>query len=94
MTGEELKSALVSGAPVIHEVPGETPIEYARVRAIVYRRQIDMRTGWRCSLEAAPGIVVIVELLDRSGHSLMHADPAHVRFAEPEIPQGQGGYTK
>lgn len=84
MTNEELKQALITGAPVICETPGEAPLEYARVRGILYRRRSDMRGRGGCRSEVMPGIVVCAELLDKGGNSVTVADAADVRFAKQE----------
>lgn len=80
MTNDELKQALITGVPVIYEEPGETPLEYARVRGIVYRRRSDMRGRRNCRSEVMPGIVVCAELLDKGGHSVTVVDASCVRF--------------
>lgn len=67
MDNEELKSALLSGDPVVWKSADGTEIEYKCVSAIVYRRKngrVDVST----------------ELLDKCGRSVTICDPRRVRL--------------
>ncbi len=69
MNNEELKEALVSGRPVIHNMALLGKLEYKRVSAIIYRH----RSG---KLE------ITAELEDKCGHSVTIVDPKQISFKE------------
>ena len=69
MTNEELKKALLDGQPVLYKDTDGKESEYKCVSAIVYRKQ-------------GRKIVVSVELLDRTGTSVVICDQKKVRLKE------------
>lgn len=69
MTNEELKKALLSSQPVLYMQTDGTESEYKCVSAIVYRKQ-------------GKQIALSVELLDKTGTSVILCDPKKVRLKE------------
>lgn len=67
MTNEELKQALMDEKPVYFVNTDGTESEYKCVSGIAYRKRDNK-------------IVVSVELLDKSGMSVIYCDPKRVRL--------------
>jgi hypothetical protein len=65
MTLREADEAAQKGLPIIHQAPGYTPIKYTRITQVGYRYD---ENGHRSGF---------VQLLDKCGHSVTNADPAH-----------------
>lgn len=70
MENEELKKALLSRRPVIHNYPLHGSVRYSCVSAVIYRRN---ENG---------GIDTEAELYDRCGHSVMISEPKYIRYAD------------
>ncbi len=69
MNNEELKEALVSGRPVIFDMPSLGQLEYKCVSAIIYRH-------------ICGKLKITAELEDKCGHSVTIVDPKDIRFKE------------
>ena len=82
MMNEELRRALITGAPVVHERPGDIPIEYSHISAIIYNRKPDLWALERgCAKEtSAPEIVILAELRDRNSRSVTVAHPDFIKI--------------
>lgn len=70
MENSELKNALLSRRPVIHNYPLHGAVKYSYVSAVIYRRN---KNG---------GIDTEAELYDKCGHSVMISKPKYIRYAE------------
>lgn len=74
MTLREADKVARMGWPIIHQKPGERPVEYSRITQIGYKYT---NRGRR---------VEYVQLLDKNGTSVTEADPAHCNLKEEAIP--------